>query len=217
MKIAVYTSITGGFENKLRTPLVSLSADVDLICFSECIGRAPYPWKLLPPVWEHSDPRRTSRYHKVNPHIVLPDYDYWLWMDGNQQLAESPEKLIGTYLPKGTNFASYKHPDRSTLQEELAACIKLDKDDQGLMESQIAHYAKEGYPDVDGLLETTVVLRRKCHETDSVNDDWWDEIHRGSRRDQLSLPFVLWKWCVVPGIIKGQRDNPVHFKYFAHR
>jgi hypothetical protein len=138
-------------------------------------------------------------------------------MDGNQQLNEDPHKLINTYLSGSTSFATYKHPDRSTLQEELDACIRMKKDHPAVMRTQLARYLHKGYPDDGGLLETTVVLRRNCSTVMSIDADWWIEIANGSLRDQLSLPYVLHSHDLAPEIVEGQRDKPVHFKYFAHR
>ena len=218
MKIAVYTAITGKFPNKLRPPLVGLPDGVDLICFTDCVWVAPTPWQLRAPVWEHAtDPRRTARYHKLLPQTVLPGYDYWIWMDGNQQLAESPSFLIDTYLDNDTPFASYKHPERNCVSEEVEACIRYKKDDPSVLRDQLARYITEGYPRNNGMFETTVVVRQNCAPVLSVNRWWWDELRKGSRRDQISINYVLWKTGVKTGFIRGQRDKPVHFKYHRHR
>jgi len=218
MKIAVYTAITGKFNNKLRPPLKPVGPDVDLICFSDCLWQAPDPWRLLPPAWEHAtNSRRTARYHKMMPHLVLPGYDYWIWMDGNQQLADDPKALVQTYLSDDVNFASYRHPQRRCVYEELEACVKLKKDDPSIMRGQVARYKDEGYPTLNGMIETTVVIRRHCAEVVKLNAAWWDEIRQGSLRDQLSLSYVLWKQRVRINYVKGQRDRPVHFKYHPHR
>jgi hypothetical protein len=151
------------------------------------------------------------------PHVVLPDYDYWIWMDGNQQLAEDPWKLVAEYLEDGVNIASYKHPDRECVFQELDACLKMRKDDPTIMQYQIDRYKDEGYPAKNGLTETTVVLRRNCDETQNLDEAWWHEIQRGSLRDQLSLDYVLWKHKIKLNHVRGRRDKPVHFKYHPHR
>lgn len=225
-RIAVYTAITGKFPNKLHAPLVPLGTNVDLICFADCVWAAPSPWKILPPYWEHdTDPRRTARFHKVQAHVVLPDYDYWIWMDGNQQLDEDPRKLVEMYLSDSVHFASYKHPERNCVTQELEACIRLKKDDPEVMQAQVDRYMAEGYPLAHGLFETTVVIRRNSAEIQTMNGFWWNEVCIGSKRDQLSLNYVLWKGlqsghdmrAVNTKFVEGQRDNPVHFKYHRHR
>lgn len=226
MRIAVYTAITGKFSNQLYPPITPIGKDVDLICFTDCLWKAPAPWILLPPYWEHdTDPRRTSRFHKIQAHVVLPDYDYWIWMDGNQQLAEDPRALVETYLSESVHFASYKHPQRDCVTQELQACIDLKKDDPAVMEAQVGRYILDGYPLDHGLFETTVVIRQNSPEIDVMSSFWWNEICVGSKRDQLSVNYVLWKGHqhgnirrkVNTAFVQGQRDKPVHFKYHRHR
>lgn len=218
-KFVVYTAITGGFKNQLRAPLNMLpkDADVEFVCFSDCVFEAPAPWKIFPPTWEHDDPRRTARYHKLLPHRLFPDAEYWLWMDGNQQLTASPWELVDRYVAEH-DFCTYKHPDRKNIHEELGACIRMEKDDNTVMRAQVQGYERDGYNSRnDTLFETTAVLRRNTPKIQFVNERWWTDLKSGSVRDQLSLPPVLWKAEQKCAIMEGQRDKPVHFKYFAHR
>jgi hypothetical protein len=50
-----------------------------------------------------------------------------------------------------------------------------------------------GYPKGKGLSETSAVLRKNTAKIVSFNEAWWSEISRGSRRDQLSFDFLVWK------------------------
>jgi hypothetical protein len=38
-----------------------------------------------------------------------------------------------------------------------------------------------------------VILRRHTDAIRHLNEAWWNEIVRGSRRDQLSFNYVAWK------------------------
>ena len=58
----------------------------------------------------------------------------------------------------------------------------------------MSRYRDEGFPRQFGLYETNVVLRKHNEPlVGKVDVDWWREIDSGSRRDQLSLTYVLWK------------------------
>jgi hypothetical protein len=219
MRIAIYTAITGNFPNQLRAPLVALGKGVDLICFTDCIWKAPAPWQLRPPAWEHdNDPRRTARYHKLLPHRILPDYDYWIWMDGNQQIAEKPKDLIEAYsIHDRYMFGSYQHPQRLKLSEELKACIRLKKDDPAVMRRQVARYTDADFLAEHRLIESTVVFRRNCERIHALNEAWWAELSIYSLRDQLSLNWVLHALSIPTTYIRGTRDKPAHFKYYPHR
>lgn len=219
-KLVVFTAITGGFKNEVRPPILNgdmRDSDVAFVCYSDCVFSAPSPWKLFPPTWEHDDPRRTARYHKLLPHRLFPDAEYWLWMDGNQQLAVSPWALVDRYMV-GPDLSTYKHPERKNVHQELGACIRMKKDDPRVMRTQVQRYEREGYATRKGrLFETTVVLRRNTPKMRDMNEMWWEELRDGSVRDQLSLPYVTWKLDQEWIRMQGQRDKPVHFNYFPHR
>ena len=44
-----------------------------------------------------------------------------------------------------------------------------------------------------GLVEAPVILRRHTAAIRALNEAWWAELVRGSRRDQLSFNYVAWK------------------------
>jgi hypothetical protein len=217
--LVVCTAVTGRFNNKIRPPLYTPADDrhVNFVCFSDFLGSVPSPWCLLPPVWEHEDPRRTARYHKVMMHKLFPKASYWLWMDGNQQLIVDPWQLVDRYMDMSADIATYKHPTRKCVYEELDACLKLRKDNAALMRSQVLSYRQAGYPANNGMCETTVMIRRNTKAVRDFNEQWWREIVRGSVRDQLSFNYTMRKMTMVYKAMAGRRDKPKYFKYFSHR
>lgn len=217
-ELVVYTAITGGFNNELRRPVVHDPAgrEIRFVCFSDCVDSALTPWELCRPMWTHADPRRIARWHKVNSHVLFPRADYTLWHDGNQNLVFNPWELVDRFLRDG-DIASYKHPQRDCVYEEHKACIQRKKDDPQVIRDQMDRYKAEGYPAHNGLLETTVMLRRNCPAVTDFNAAWWSEIAAGSRRDQLSVNYVLHSLKIPIVHLPGQRDRPVFFKYYPHR
>jgi hypothetical protein len=93
------------------------------------------------------------------------------------------------------------------------------KDDPTVMERQIERYRREGYPSGNGLVFASVLIR--CHNDPVIirtMEHWWREIEKGSRRDQLSFNYVIWKekctLCIIDGNI---RDNRWFFEIGVHR
>jgi hypothetical protein len=213
--LVVYTAICGAFPNILREPLNLGDRPVRFVCFTDLTNLATGPWEILPPAYRHENPRRTARWHKTRSHGLFPGA-ITLWMDGNQQLTEDPWLLADRYLGEH-DIATYKHPQRSCIYAELAACTALKKDDPKIMNAQVARYRDTGYPADHGLAETTVMLRKDTQQVRLLNDLWWSEIRQGSLRDQLSFNYALWRLGLDYSIIAGSRAHPVHFKFFTHR
>lgn len=183
----IYTAITGGYE-KPRNDILVLTDD---------------PFK---------DPRRSSRMHKCLP----PKAEYSLWLDGNTSLKVSLDYLISEYL-KNCDICVFKHPIRDCIYQEAKACQELKLDAWDVIEEQVNRYRAEGYPEHNGLAATTYVLRRHTPQIEALNNMWWAEICKGSKRDQLSFDYCCWKLGIKYNTFsETHKDNFKHNKYFDY-
>ena len=175
-------------------------------------------WERRPVCNEYPDPVRNAKKHKILPHIYFPDAEYSLWIDGSITLKVPLEELIHKFL-QNTDIAMFPHPYRDCLYDEAMACITFGLDDPDVIDSQINRYNLEGYLPRRGLFEATVILRRHTNEIRAFNETWWDEIKWGSRRDQISLPYVLHKTATdittMEGFVHDEGGNK-YFDYEGH-
>ena len=233
MKIIIYTAVIGNIDH-LWSARPS-KGDVQHIAFVDAHKREVGLWGGKPPrivdsthsaspMWEQIvvktewDNRRTARHYKTLPHRYLPEHDVSIWVDGNVRLTIPPGRAVNDWL-RG-QIAILKHPDRRCLYDEATFCARHRKDDPRILKSQAARYRQAGMPAGWGLPETRVVIRRNTAQVQWINETWWNEIDRGSCRDQVSVPFVCWKagvrWDEIPG-----RCGPVHphgpFIYIRHK
>jgi hypothetical protein len=104
--------------------------------------------------------------------------------------------------------------------DEISACLRLRKDEPEVLHAQRARYAAAEYPAGHGLYETGVVLRQHdnalCRHLD---DTWWEELCAGSRRDQVALPFALYRtgaaeWTTT---LPGAATRSEFFDFHDHR
>jgi hypothetical protein len=190
MRGVIYTAIAAR-KDVLAAPAHRI-AGVDYVCFTDDATIHSAFWTMRPLSWWHSDPARVAKRPKILPHRELCEYDWSLWIDGNIHIKADIEPFITQHLNRGDFFA-FQHPDRSNIYEEADACIRLAKDDPGLITAQIQYYRRSGIPDDLGLTANFILLRRHSNANCVVMELWWDEINRWSKRDQISLPFALWK------------------------
>ena len=63
------------------------------------------------------------------------------------------------------------------------------------MDAYAAYLKKAGFPEKYGMLECNMLVRNHtCQEMQQLMEQWWNEfLSSETKRDQLSLPFVLWK------------------------
>lgn len=205
MKIVVYTCITN--DKDTLKPL-NKEKGVDYVCFSDKLIKSD-TWEIKKSTNDSSDPRRNARKHKILSHKYFPDYDYSIWVDGSIFPSENIKRLIESL---NTDVGVFKHQDRDCLYKEAHTCIyyKLDEEDKIL--SQIDKYSREGYPEKNGLVESRVLVRKHTKEVNEFNELWWNELINGSRRDQISFNYCIWKLGMKYSIIPREG-----FVYKDHR
>ncbi len=179
--MVVYTAITNNYDSVKPFPVTNATH----IHFNEPIF---YP---------HKDPSRRAKYCKIMAHKALPrNTQYSMWVDGSIQLNQLDFKvLIDKYL-KTSDIAVLKHPERDCIFKEAQAIIALKKDDTITVLDQMIRY--NDFPHNWGLGENGIILRRHSMVSQWLNELWWEEILVGSKRDQLSLPYVLHKKLNIP-------------------
>ena len=210
--IVIYTAISGNYD-QLREPEF-IPEGCDFVCFTD--GRYnSKTWKIVNVEMSDRDPCRGAKIYKVLPHKFLPEYEYSIWIDGNIVLKGDAPSLIRKYLKKAC-IAFYGHHRRDCIFEEAEVCIEENKDDPDMITKQMDFYRKEGYPENNGLVTCSVILRRNSPEVNKNDEDWWEQIGKYSRRDQLSFNYVAYQNRFPYSIIKGHVYKNPYFKRVPH-
>lgn len=188
--VVVYTAITNGTNRYDHLKEQRKFDDTEFVAFLENPVESD-TWSSRQIHREFSDPCRNAKIHKILSHVYFPDKEYSLWIDGSvSMLFPFPvSRLIQIYL-SDSDIALFKHCGRKCIYEEVSTCIKMKLDDPVVMKRQVERYRSEGYPANAGLGECTVLLRRHTEQIKKLNEMWWSEICKGSRRDQLSFNYV---------------------------
>jgi Protein of unknown function (DUF616) len=215
--IVIYTAITGNYD-QLRNgdrqdelPFVAYLENSELKTTDHILDLA----QVLPPEYQDLDANRRAKWFKLHPHKLFPDFTYSIWIDGNVKVVGNINQLISeNMINTGNLWAVFPHKLRNCIFEEVAACVRLKKDDPQLMFSQITHYfSNKGYPRYNGLAENTIIVRKHNHENViKLNEMWWQEILTWSKRDQLSFNYCCWQL----GFNYGKLDGTIYDnKYFV--
>jgi GT2 family glycosyltransferase len=189
--IAVYTAITGQYDNVLFHRHLMPIADYYLFADGEVDTRFIY--KHQPAPYFEEDPTRAARFVKTHPHILFPGHRIAIWIDGNILINDDLSELIERFDQSGLPVAAVPHPLRSSVHAEAKECAKRSKDDSQTIDAQIARYKLEGF-DCNDLVESNFMMFRLDHpKLAEFLNAWWAEIESGSRRDQLSFNYAMRK------------------------
>lgn len=191
-RIAVYTAIFAGYDD--IPALQSIDERLDYIIFTDGEIDAPHPWQVrkLTPVF--MDPQRDARRVKLLPHLFLPrQYTISVWIDSSLSIrnltAEIVEEVLGDQ-----DMAVTRHSQRNCIYAEAKAVLDVNYDSPGRVDRQMTQYANRGFPAAFGLHATMFLVRRHAQANCIAYDlDWWSQVSRFSKRDQLSFDYI--RWC----------------------
>lgn len=198
----VYTCITGGYENLLLQNY--LNPEWDYVCFTDSSGLLKYKnyggWKIRRLEFSGLDNARNNRWHKTHPHILFPDYNESIYIDGNivftdrQVFDEIESKKLPLVIPEHWRDDSIYAEIENVRENKFETEENLEKIQSFLRAS--------GFPDHYGLNENNCIYRQHNNpKVIEMMDEWWKFICDYTKRDQLSLAYVLWRHKIKPSDI----------------
>jgi Protein of unknown function (DUF616) len=216
----VYTCITGGYDELLQHNYQDLNWDY--ICFTDNQDLAKKQqighWQVRPLKFSELDPVRNARWHKMHPHILVPDYKCSIWLDASINVGSSLlfDRAQRCNIDRRIVSAP-EHFCRTCIYEEALAVKAAGYDQAELVSQQIEILKKEAFPCNVGLNETGLLFRyHNDSQCKAMMDEWWMWIQDYSHRDQLSFNYIVWKfnYSQINFLDKpGLRDKPEDFEF----
>lgn len=214
MKIIVYTANIGNYDVPEIPAYMKQNPSIEFVYFTTDMTYRSNDWTVryvenLPEV--HVDPQRAARYFKLQPHAVLPLHDINIWFDCCLSLTiiDYISFVERNLIDQKVDMVAYKHPRRSCLYKEGDVCAGQGLDNSIRIKRQMERYRKERFPVNLGLYDTGIMIRWNNKKMQEFNNLWFTELTHGSKRDQLSHVYSMWKANIiikpfVEGTAKGQ-------------
>ena len=218
----IYTCLTGGYDELLVPGFIN--PECDYVCFTddEKMLEKKYvgPWQMRPLQFSKLDNGKNNRWHKMHPHALFPDYEKSIYIDSNVNFKTDKIFEYIKNLPDGCFIALPHHAIRDCLYDEAKFVIETGLDDAEKVEPLMKKYHDEGFPEHFGLAENNVIFRH--HNVPAcikLMEDWWNLFCEYSRRDQLSLFYLLWRDKInfaffSPDSFKKDHKN---FRIYKHK
>ncbi len=190
MKIAV---ITGVFDPKrdMKIEYSKYFDDYDYYCFS-CDSKkievaAEIKRVILPTsnMDEKYSSRRAGKIPKMLSHLLLPDYDVYVWCDATHEVAVDKEKLLS--LLGENDCALFTHPHRQCVYEEAKEVLAGGLDYPYLIEENVKWLKQNNFEKNQGLYEMTTFIRRNNKTSNDVFSFWYSLVSKFSSRDQINF------------------------------
>ena len=183
----------GDYES-LNEELVPNFLDIPLVCFTDNKNLKSDKWNCIyvEPKFP-SDPIRSSRYLKIIGHELLNKFEEIMWVDNCVQLKPNASLLFDIYL-KYNDLAIPIHSFRENLKDEFITVLDYGYDNPSILMEQMINYNHESSDILKSkVFWSGIILKRNSLIVKDATRLWFDQLVRYSKRDQLSLPYVLSK------------------------
>lgn len=194
-KVIVYTAIIGKYDNVLEPVYVPSNCKYVLFTDNKDINTDKWEIREIPDnIKKLGSNILINRYIKMHPRELFEDMDYSIYIDGNIKTIGNIRELLGAANTQ-TGLAIHRHSVRNCIYEEAKICMLFRKGNFNKLRKQLNRYRKEAFPKQYGLLECNVIITNlKNVRSEEILNEWWNEfIKTESYRDQIALPYVLWK------------------------
>ena len=221
-RTVLYTCTNLAYD-QIFTP-VAATPGVDFVLFADRRPRfvRGWQWRPYPPQAAGLSPAMVNRYAKFFPHLIFPEVEISIYVDANMLMLADLTPLIAEFLASGADIGLFPHKERFDIFEEFEFTRKVGRippEDVEKGRAQLAFYRAEGLPEDHLFTENAIIFRRHGNPAlAAAMDLWWRQMATYTKRDQLSLPYVLhrsdlgvklWDW-------NYRFDNP-YFKRYPHR
>ena len=218
MKNYIYTVVAGD-KYQTSEPIVIPSNDWKLICFTNNKDKPESNgWKVI---YKENKVRFAnttwSRYPKIYPYdFFTKGWDVLVYIDSRMQINVDIDKLVKHFLGTKYDIAVMKHNRRICAYDEANYLIEKDIGNPIIIQGQMAKYLARGLPKDYGLYAPGIMLRKNTPFVRELMKEWWGEVLLGSYRDQISLPYVIWRMSKNYNIYEHMNLMPFDIikKYF---
>lgn len=198
MKKCIYTVNLGGYDDIPEPAMNNPKWDKVLFTDQDLPTHLIRRWSRVVKVEETDRPDLKCREIKWLSHKHLPEYDLVCYHDANFLIHRTLE-------PKPFRIL---HNKRSTVQQEADA---LNKQEHRWtieeVDKQMDFMRGEGFPDTQGMWYGAFFCRTHSDEDNKLCEDVYDMLVNWTTRDQLALPYAMWK-------NDYKVDNPVEYTQF---
>lgn len=211
-KIIIYTAIYGNYD-RIRDPGI-VPDNCKFIIYTDNMYTNSSIWERREYHSKYFDALsdlEKNRFIKMHPHLLFPESEYSVYLDGSIWIISDLTELVN-YIPK-EGFAFHIHSSRNCIYDELRAAYIYKKIDKNEFNKFKKFITESNMPTAYGMLECGIIAR-KHHELLCIKimNEWWDMFERYIKRDQISLPYILFKNGISVDEV-GTLGNDIYHNY----
>lgn len=217
MSIAVISSVYGAHDNFL----IPVEQDTECEWIMVTDEKVDLPvWNVITESRPQLHPRLAAKVAKCTPERYT-DADTIIWVDGNIRV--SRPGFVSWCVKSLGDFPICQaiNGSRATIFDEARASIQMPKYEGLPIQQQAQHYVDGGFPLDWGTWWTGLMIRSRLffeHTYKGFGENWLSEMVRWTYQDQLSHPYLCWRYGIRPKTLKtSPRNEDNNFLIANHR
>lgn len=189
-RIAIYTVIMGKYDSVQEPLWVPNNCDFYIYTDQDIDENSIWKKRAIPDEIEDYSDIEKNRYLKMHPEIILNEYKYSIYVDGNVQIITDLTEYVNKLNSTGMGF--HKHNRRNCVYEEMEIILKTKRATKKELNVHKEYLKATNMPKNYGLLQCNIIVREHHNPICiQVMNDWWNEFEKYTKRDQISLPHAL--------------------------
>ena len=214
MKWVVFSAVFKNYDKVF--PALHRMPGVDQVLFTDDPSLCVTGWKTVPvDVRDFPSGKAANVHYRALSHRYLSEYDVSLYIDGNVRIIRQPLKLFAEFEASSADIGIFPHTDRNTVSEELTTCADFGLADTNVMRAEYTAHAADGFGDNVGLFDSSIIFKNHTSPRLNAAMEHWDRSFQHYKtRDQLSLPYIIWKHGLIVHRLTGssrQANDTFHF------
>lgn len=219
-KIAIYTAVFGSYDYIPEPYCVPDNCDFYIFTDEQNENRCSI-WKKkpIPDKIENYSNAEKNRYLKMHPDEFFEEYKYSIYIDGNVQIITDLTEYVNRLGDIGIGI--HLHDSRCCVYDELEVIRRTGRESNENVKRHLNYLKETKMPRNYGLLQCNIIVREHknpiCLE---IMNRWWLEYMSYTKRDQISLPHVLYT-CGISveeiGILGSNVYTNPSFRVVNHR
>lgn len=195
-KVAFYTCLFGKYDF-ISSPNKELIKKFNFYIITNQNYANFKNWKKIYINNKNSSNFLLSRYYKFFFHQKIKNYYYSVYFDANVQLKNNFSELLNKFINSNKEIGLFRHSSRKNIYQEIEANLVNGNINYIDKEKILKFYKKNKYNSFNDLSENCVVLRKhNSKKLFKAMKCWWRLLRFFIKRDQISLPYVLWKYKI---------------------
>ncbi len=180
----------------------------------------------FPPRFTAMTPRLQAKIPKFFAWQMVPNYEYYMWIDGNFSLSHTDSIKYFYDHCQGYDIVVLKHPSRPDIRQEARYIRKglkqkaryiVSRYENELLKEQMEEIvADKDFVD-DMLVTGGVFMYKNTPKVRQMLKEWWYHVSRYIIEDQISFPYVLKKSGIKINIRPDVFNDCVYLSHKGHK